>query len=421
MQSSGNTHRPPTTKMATTETSEAKTPPAQPHPDRMRILVVDDEPDVEFLMKRKFRQRIKTGEFEMFFAPNGVEALRVLAQDPDIDILLSDINMPEMDGLNLLMQVAVLGLPVKAIIMSAYGDMSNIRSAMNKGAFDFVTKPVDFNDLELTLTKTIGEVKRIRALRESESRLTRLENELNLARAIQQSILPTSFALPTHPEIELHARMEPAAMVGGDFYDFFFLDKEHLALVIADVSGKGIPAAFFMAISRTLIRSTATRGASPMDCMSTVNKALAIDNPKQMFVTAFYGVLNVVTGEFRYCNAGHNPPLVRTGGASWSFLPDTGGGLVLGLMEDAEYAQATAQLSPGDMILLYTDGVTESMNPAHELFGEKRLAQMLGLNLAQDPALVIGNLFTELSAYAEGAPPRDDITSLAVQWRGNTA
>jgi len=188
----------------------------------IKILSVDDEAPIELLMKQYFRRKIRAGEYEFLFARNGVEALSVMADHPDIEIVLCDINMPEMDGLTLLAKLNEMRNPALRVIMvSAYGDMKNIRDAMNKGAFNFATKPIDMEDL-------------------------------TSASEIQQYFLPRQF--PPFPDIsdklDIYASMEAAKDVGGDFYDFFRIDAEHIALVIADVCGKGIPAALFMAASQ---------------------------------------------------------------------------------------------------------------------------------------------------------------------------
>ncbi|MBM4159047.1 MAG: response regulator, partial [Ignavibacteria bacterium] len=156
-----------------------------------KIMVVDDEPDLEALIRQKFRRQIRGGEYDFVFAYNGLEALSKLIEHPDISIILSDINMPEMDGLTLLSKINELKNPsLKTVIVSAYGDMDNIRTAMNRGAYDFLTKPVDFNDLEVTIKKTIEEVELLRKAQMEHIKLVSIERDLNIARDIQQAILP---------------------------------------------------------------------------------------------------------------------------------------------------------------------------------------------------------------------------------------
>ena len=209
-----------------------------------KILVVDDEPDLELLVRQKFRRQIRDKEFEFFFAHDGAEALETIRQQPEIDVVLSDINMPVMDGLTLLSRINELNKDLKAVIVSAYGDMQNIRTAMNRGAFDFLTKPIDFQDFETTINKTILESMALRQGAKAREQLTAIQHELGIASQIQQSMLPKNFPpYPDRAEFSLYASMFAAKEVGGDFYDFFLIDHDRLGFVIGDVSGKGVPAA----------------------------------------------------------------------------------------------------------------------------------------------------------------------------------
>ena len=237
----------------------------------VKILSVDDEMDLELLLTQYFRRKIRKGEYEFVFAHNGMEALAMMVKHPDIEIILSDINMPEMDGLTLLAKVNEMRNPaMKVIMVSAYGDMGNIRQAMNNGAFDFATKPIDLDDLSVTIEKAIEQIEYVHKSQKEHTQLESLRTDLAIASQIQQAILPQVF--PPFPEdadkVDIAASMTPAKDVGGDFYDFFRIDDNHIGLVIADVSGKGIPAAIFMAVSRTLTRATGIRGGNPADCIS---------------------------------------------------------------------------------------------------------------------------------------------------------
>ena len=279
----------------------------------VKILSVDDEMDLELLLTQYFRRKIRKGEYEFFFAHNGVEAIAMLYKNPDIEIILSDINMPEMDGLTLLAKINEMRNPaIRCIMVSAYGDMGNIRQAMNNGAFDFATKPIDLDDLSLTIEKAIEQINYVHEMQKEHSQLESLKNDLSVASEIQQSILPRVF--PPFPEdcdkLDIAASMNAAKDVGGDFYDFFRIDEDRIGLVIADVCGKGVPAAIFMAVSRTIIRATALSGVSPAECITRSNSLLAADSVDCMFVTVFYAIYNLKTGEIVYCNGGHNPPHV---------------------------------------------------------------------------------------------------------------
>ena len=259
----------------------------------VKILSVDDEIDLELLLTQYFRRQIRKGEYEFKFAHNGLEALTMLLKEKDFDIILSDINMPEMDGLTLLTKINEMQNPaLKCIMVSAYGDMGNIRQAMNNGAFDFATKPIDLDDLSVTIEKAIEQITYIKQMQKEHTQLESIKGDLAVAREIQQAILPRIF--PPFPEnadlMDIAASMNAAKDVGGDFYDFFRIDDDHIGFVIADVSGKGVPAAIFMAVSRTLLRATGIRGVSSSECITYSNTLLEKESVNNMFVTTFYGI-----------------------------------------------------------------------------------------------------------------------------------
>ena len=210
--------------------------------------------------------------------------------------------------------------------------------------------------------------------------------------------------------------MTPAREVGGDFYDFFLVDQDHLAVVIADVSGKGVPAALFMVIVKTLIKNHTQTGMAPDQVFETVNRQLCENNEAGMFVTAFLGVLEISTGRFTYVNAGHNPPLAALGGRPYDWLPSKRGFVLAGL-EGVRYQQQEIVLCPGDSIFCYTDGVTEALDPADALYSEARLrAFFRGRDLEGRPlAEQLDLLRRDIAAFAAGAEQADDITMLLLR------
>ncbi len=246
----------------------------------------------------------------------------------------------------------------------------------------------------------------------------RIETELSVAARIQAGILPKEF--PARSEIDLFASMKPAKEVGGDFYDFYFLDERHLMVTVADVSDKGVPAALFMVVAKTLLKDCAlTLGSAerlPMIVAQT-NDRLAEANDEDMFVTVFTGVLDVESGEFVYVNAGHNPPLVRRNGTV-DFLP-TAQSPMLGVMEGLHFPVERLTLSPGDMLFLYTDGVTEAMNGEKELFGASRLQETLSqLSGAGTAEKILTAVRGAVDDHANGAEPSDDVTMLGLVYKG---
>ncbi len=384
----------------------------------VKIMVVDDEVDLEPLIRQKFRRQIRDGVYNFVFAHNGLEALTKLIEEPDIRLILSDINMPEMDGLTLLTKLKELKNPLlKTVIVSAYGDMENIRTAMNRGAFDFLTKPISFDDLEITMDKTLEEISLIWHSQQEHDQLVSIQQDLQTAREIQQAILPKGFPpFPERKDFSIYGSMIAAKEVGGDFFDFFMIDNERLGFVIGDVSGKGVPAAIFMAVSRTLIRATGLKGISTRECMSYVNNLLCNESVSCMFVTVFYGILNTHTGEIEYVNAGHNPPYILT--STGLDKVEMTGGTILGCMEDYDYQSKKVTLKPGDLLYLYTDGVTEAFNAREELYGEDRLEAFLQTRLTDPIDRVVEDSFGEVTRFATGVPQSDDITLLAVRYQG---
>ena len=378
-----------------------------------RLLVVDDEEDLELLIRQRFRRHIRQGEMDFVFAHNGKEAIEKLAEDPEIRLVLSDINMPVMDGLTLLSQLEEIRPEIRAVIVSAYGDMENIRTAMNRGAFDFVTKPIDFKDLEITIRKTLRHIETMQGALESRDRLVAITRELEVATQVQMSILPQDHASSeTH---EIRAAMIPAREIGGDFYNFFSLDDALIGLIIADVSGKGIPAALFTMVTQTLLKGAVRNFTSPARCLAEVNELLAEDNETCVFVTVFYGILDLRDGAFRYCNGGHNPPRLIRGDSRVETLPTTGN-VVLGVFPGHEYADGEVRLAPGDALFLYTDGITEAQNARNEEFGEDRLDEKLA-SLQQSTARDIANEVVEaVQHFADDTPQSDDITCIALRF-----
>jgi sigma-B regulation protein RsbU (phosphoserine phosphatase) len=351
----------------------------------------------------------------LFFAHNGIEALDILSKDSGIRMVISDINMPEMDGLTLLDNIQKEYPDVMAIIVSAYGDMNNIRTAMNRGAFDFVTKPINFDDLTTTINKTLDHLQQLLTAEKTKNKLESILYELNVASDIQQSILPKEFIDNT--VLQLHAKMRPAKEVGGDFYDFFWINPEEIALVIADVSGKGVPAALFMTVSRTLIRAHAVDKISPAKCLEIVNTLLEKSNSNNMFVTTFYGIFNTKSGSFNYSNAGHNPPILISSEQT-SFLPTTKG-MALGILPLDHFEENTIELKKNDLLYLYTDGVTEAMSREEKCFGEQALQTVLQNNHGLSARLTIEKVEEELKEFTLGAEQSDDITMLAIRYLGS--
>jgi sigma-B regulation protein RsbU (phosphoserine phosphatase) len=380
-----------------------------------KIMVVDDEPQIERLILQRFRRKIKEREYEFSFALDGVDALEKLKHDCNVDVILCDINMPRMDGLTLISKLNELESLFKTVMVSAYGDLKNIRTAMNLGAYDFVTKPIDFEDLEITIQKTIREIENLKLAAQAQEELNSLHRELDAAYDIQQSILTKNFSIfNKESNFEIYAEMIPAKEIGGDFYDFFMIDDTHLGLVIGDVSGKGMPAALFMAISRTLLKAIALKGLSADESLNQVNYLLSQDNPKNMFVTLFYGVLNISTGELEYSNGGHNAPCLLSEDGELEYL-DENRTSALGVIENLKYKSSTTHIGPGRSLILYTDGITEAVDKNFNEFSSDRMQQHLGNITSLSSKEIIKGMIKEVNDFAACVPQSDDITMMVIK------
>ena len=383
----------------------------------VKILSVDDETDLELLLTQFFRRKIRKGEYEFFFAHNGLEALQVLLKHPDIAIILSDINMPEMDGLTLLTKVNEMRNPsLKCIMVSAYGDMENIRHAMNNGAFDFATKPIDLDDLQVTIDKAVEQIEYVKSAQKEHAQLVDIQGDLTVAREIQHAILPRSFKLKMQDAdlVDIYASMVAAKDVGGDFYEFFPIDDHRIGFTIADVSGKGVPAAIFMAVSRTLLKATGLRDVASNVCIQMVNDMLCGESVESMFVTVFYGIYDLRTGEIDYTNAGHNPPYILHADGTVEMLK-TECNLVLGAIEGMSFKNESMKLNPGDALVLYTDGVTEAENKDHEQFGEARMEAALAELKGTESKQIVDTVNARVKEFVDGAAQSDDITQLVIR------
>ena len=272
-------------------------------------------------------------------------------------------------------------------------------------------------DLELLVSLASAAALRLRNVALSEEAAARRvqDHELVLAHDIQMAMLPRKFA--RRPELEIAAALIPARAVGGDLYDFLVID-DRLWFIVADAAGKGVSAALFMAVTRTLFRAIAHSESTVAAVVGRMNAELARDNDQQFFVTALVGRLDLASGELTYVNAGHLPPLRSSSSGTISALDAGEGGIALGVLDDAVYGEGSATLSTGDVLLLFTDGVTEAINGSEELFSDSRLRQQFAANAAKPAAQMVDRLVESVNRFAAGAPQEDDITILALRYRG---
>jgi len=377
-----------------------------------RLLVVDDTEANRDLLAR----RLRALGHDVAIAKNGREALDSLAAR-DTDLVLLDIMMPEMDGFEVLERLredpARRHVPV--IMISAVDEIDSVVRAIELGATDYLPKPFNAVVLKARVTATL-EKKRLEDAERHHAR--ELERELEIGRQIQKDFLPE--ALPRPEGWEIAAAFHPARQVGGDFYDAFDLEDGRVAIAVGDVCDKGVGAALFMALFRSLIRSHAELHGSGTPAVPAARSIVALTNDyiarthgrSNMFATIFFAILDPRTGDLAWVNGGHEPPILRRAGGAVERLMPTGP--AVGAMPDMEFEARTARLAPGDVLVAITDGVTEARSPAGKLYGEDGLLGLLEAAPAAAAAL-LERIVASVRAHEAGSEPVDDLTLLAVK------
>lgn len=387
-----------------------------------RILVVDDEPLLESLLNQKFKNKIKEKKYEFIFARNGSQALEILNERSDISVILLDLNMPVMNGFTFLENLAEQNRIERVIVVTAYGDMINLRKAMNGGASDFVTKPIDLVDLEHTVERNITRYYTLKEAEESHKDFVKLSKELDVVKGIQQSLIPSKFN-KLRSSIEAYGEVIPVKEMGGDFFDIITLDSDHVGFFIGEAAGRGIPAAIFMTIARTLLHTFALKMKTPANCFEKINKLLlAKPIDFAIFLTAFYGIINTKTGVVQYCDAGHRPLFILSKDKKISEIGRYGG-IPLAVTDDLEslnvkFEDKEFQIKPGDTIALYTSGAIQMQNSSKEMYSETLLKQALLKNSSLDPKELVLAIKNDLMKFSGGAQQINDVTLFCLRYIG---
>lgn len=376
----------------------------------MRVIVIDDDPGI-----RDQLDAVAAGIDAALFdvAASDAEAYACLTGPATYDVALVSIDSPRLAGLAFFQRLPAPAQRLPRIALTDGSDLARIRAALAAGANDFLVKPLLGVDLEDTVARVIGQVERRRRSWQERAAYSALRRELDLAADMQRCILPSSF--PCLPGFDVHAHMRPAGGIGGDFYDLFELAPGRIGFVIGDVAGKGIPAAFYMAIASTALRSAALAGATPARCLGEVNDFLVRRDIPGMFVSVCYGVLDTLRWEVECANAGHPPPvLVEPGCTPRAF--DCAGGPVLGVVAGQHYTASRLDLAAGAALVLYTDGVTEANDGHHgNAYGTHALLELLAQR-AEAPARSVTAACSEaLLRHVGTACPQDDFTVLVLR------
>lgn len=369
-----------------------------------RILIVDDTPtNIQVLTGI-----LKEKGYQLSIATNGKQALQVLEKIHP-DLILLDVMMPEMDGFEACRRIKqsenLRDIPI--IFLTAKTETADIVSGFEIGAVDYVAKPFNPHELlaRINTHLTIDQLRR--SLAEKIEELARArKREMEMAYRVQSQLIPTS--TPQIPGWEFAANWQPAREVSGDFYDFI-RNNNGLGIIIADVSGKGMPAALFMASTRSIVRAKATTSLSPAESFTQANSLICADAARGMFVTVFYAELDPEKRTLTYVNCGHNPPFVyrATEGNIQELAPT---GPVMGIIESMQCKQQQIEMSSGDVTLLYTDGITEGFNENEQEFGDERLKDVLTKHAKKSPAEILSEIKTALEAFVGSAPQSDDRT-----------
>lgn len=375
-----------------------------------KILVVDDEPDLELLIKQKFRKEIKEGTYNFEFASNGVKALDKINTDNGIELVLTDINMPEMDGLTLLAKIKELNNPLlHSVIVSAYGDILNIRTAMNGGAFDFIVKPIDLKDLEITIKKAIDNLATFKKALKSRDELITVKKELDEARQLQLSMLPKK--VPSTDDLKIAVYMDTATEVGGDYYDFSTKADSSLNIALGDATGHGMRAGIMVSIMKTLFISDSFK-LDLNDFFSVSNKTIKSLNLGRMMMA--FSLMNVNGKKVRFINAGM-PPIYLYKKSESKVIEYKNQGMPLGAMHDFDFSVNDFDISSGDIILVLSDGLPELFNPTNEMFGYKQVEDTLLDNSGKSPDEIIECFKQRAHDWAREFDPNDDITFVVIK------
>jgi sigma-B regulation protein RsbU (phosphoserine phosphatase) len=384
---------------------------------KRKILIVDDE-----RLNINVLADLLKPQYKIMAAISGSQAMKAARSENPPDLILLDVMMPEMDGHEVCRQLKAdnqtRDIPV--IFVTALGQESDETKGLELGAVDYLTKPISAPIVEARVRTQMERKQHLEELQKAyviiNSQRERMQEELNVGRDIQLSMLPQEFPpFPDHDEFQIHAVMEAAREVGGDFYDYFFITEDQLCLCLGDVSGKGVPAALFMAITKALIKSRAADDLSTASILTHVNDELEENNEAMMFVTVFLGILNIRTGDLVYTNAGHDPALIKRRDGTIEAMGRPHGPF-LGPVGGFAFKESKARLGPGDTLVIFTDGITEAMNPVRKLYGQPRLVEVLASREFSGPKETVEAIVQDVQAFAAGAEQSDDITLLLLSF-----
>jgi serine phosphatase RsbU (regulator of sigma subunit) len=362
-----------------------------------RIVVIEDDPAI----LRGLADNLRAESYDVLTASDGEDGYRMVCEkQPDLVIL--DLMLPSMNGYDVCRQIRRHGMATPILMLTAQDQESNRIQGFDAGADDYVTKPFSIREL-------LGRVRAILRRSEGRSDLAN-QKELDDARQIQQRLMPKD--IPEIPGLRIAAKWLPTRIVGGDYFDVLIIDDCTVAVCIADVCGKGMPAAIIMSSLQAAVKAFASKRMPPSELCECVNRAMCESTPENEFVSFFYAVIDTARKRLTYCNAGHNPPIFATGAAGSVTRLDSGGA-VLGFFKNWKYEEREVPVRSGDRLLMFTDGLTENRNAADEEYGEDRLCGLVQAFESIDAAGLIEEVVGAANGFSNGNF-EDDLTVVAV-------
>lgn len=384
-----------------------------------KLLFVDDEPDLALVVEQQFEGKIDGYDIDLVFAENGADALKKLDENPDIEIVLTDINMPVMDGLEFVAHAKKLERLLRIIMVSAYNDMSNIRKAMNRGAYDFITKPVDFEDLSETIVKALKAVDQFKAEEAELKRLKEIEKEMEMVKKMQTSLLPSSVTpFFQNTSFEIFGTMVPARIVGGGFYDFFPAGADKLAVVVGETSAKGMKAVTYVSSAREAIRGFTNKSPDVGICIQQINDYLFYQNNENIPSFAlFFGIFNILTGELEYVSAGL-PHIIKVSKEGIVSSEEPTISALLGEKLDNTFPIKKVQLADRETLVVYSNALQELKNADQKSYTDKRIQEVVAANHDHPLSSVVDNLILDVRNFIAPLEQTNDYVVLCLRFKG---
>lgn len=388
---------------------------------KRKLLFIDDEPDFPTLIEQQFEDKIDEFEVTFVFARNGLEGLEKLKEHQDIEVVLADINMPVMDGLEFVVQAKQLDRLLKIIMVSAYSDMGNLRKAMNKGAYDFITKPIDFEELGETISRTLRKIDQFKIEEAELNRLREIEKEMEIAKKIITSLLPSPNSLPSDfpkENIEVSGTLGIAPVMRGCFYDFFAVDTTNkLALVVGEIEARGIAAAIYISSAREAIRRFANQIPDLIKCAKKINNYLYYQKtPEIPNFPLFLGFFNTLTGELEYVLTGM-PPVIITS-AEGKITEHTVENPLIGSSLNTETRVNKITLNKNETIVIHSNAIQKIKNKDDQSYPLTRLKELISAHHQESVASIIGHIDSDIHNFTAPTPPQQDYIILSLKFKG---